>query len=131
MADINIAGFVEGVRYMETCVIVTITENLMGYKRKDGTVVKDNIATWHVIYKPYFKKYIAGHFAKGEYVKIKGMVLPYTKANGEIVEGCSVIGQTIDLAPWPNKYVRAEKKLTQDPAFDTMGVPNIDDTPDF
>lgn len=135
MADIIIVGHIEGIRYSETCVYVTVSENRLGYKRSDGVIVDDDILTWRVVYKPYFKKYIASHFDKGMLVKIKGMVLPYTRnQDGSNVEGYTIIGQTIDLSAYPRSTtIRQERKLVKDSMSHDIGTPNIDayNEPDF
>lgn len=126
-------GFIEGIRYLSTCVIVVATENIMGYTRNDGKKVENSTATWEIIYKPYFKKYIAAHFARGMFVKIKGHVLPYAKEHDKPVVGYSVIGQTLDLAAYPRAMARQERNLTKDPMFSTMGNPDVEgfEAPDF
>ena len=134
MADINILGHIDGIRYTDTCVYVTLSETRLGYKRADGVKVDNDVLTWCVVYKPYFKKYIASHFASGMLVRVKGIALPYVRhKDGGIEEGYTVIGQTIDLAAYPNAHIRREKKMIEASMASPIGEPNVEafEAPDF
>lgn len=124
MAEFSITGFIVGVRYLEQSVLVTVSENTLGFTRADGTIVEESVDTWCIIYKPYFKKYISSHFSRGMYVRIKGTIRPFSLNHNKAVDGYSVIGETINLAAFPKSSVRQEKRLTQNPAVDVMGEPN-------
>lgn len=132
--DILFTGHIEGIKYAENSVIVTASEIRKGYKKKDGTVVDDEILSYRFIFKPYFKNYVASHFSKGMYVKIKGIMMPYAKThNGEIIDGYSIIGQTIDVAAYPSKYIKNEKRIIKDSILKSDESPNLDayNAPDF
>jgi hypothetical protein len=124
--DILFTGHIEGIRYADNAAIVTASEIKKGYKKKDGVVVDDELVTFKFIFKPYFKNYIAAHFTKGMYVKIKGTMLPYAKNHvGEIIDGYSIIGQTIDIAAYPTKHVRNEKRIIKE------SIAKSDESPDL
>lgn len=127
MADVQLYGFIEGIRFTENGVIVTVSERRLGYKKKDGTIVDEDVLLWHVVFKAYFKKYISSHFSSGMLVKIKGMILPYSKEHDEIVEGYSFIGQTIDLSPYPKNTLRRDMKIIKESELNTTERPNIDE----
>lgn len=132
--DILFIGHIEGIRYTETAVIVTASERRKGYKKKDGTIVDDELLTYHFIYKPYFKKYISEHFSAGMLVKIKGTMLPYAKDHqGNIIEGYSIIGETINIAAYPSNNIRVEKRMIKQSQAASSEQPDLDayNEPDF
>ena len=132
--DILFVGYIEGIRYTETAVIVTASERKNGYRKKDGTIVDDEILTFKFIFKTYFKSYIAGHFVKGMLVKIKGIMFPYARdKNGNVIDGFSIIGQTIDIAPYPIKALHREKQIIKESMAKSDELPDIDKftAPDF
>ena len=132
--DILFQGHVIGIRYTDTSVIVTASERKLGYRKKDGTRVDDEILTFRFIFKPYFRKYISEHFSNGMLVKIKGIMLPYAKdRQGSIVDGYSIIGQTIDVAPYPSNNIRLERKRIKESIAASDEMPDLDayNQPDF
>lgn len=132
--DVNFLGHIEGVRYTDTSVIVTASERRSGYKKADGTIVPDELLTFKFIYKPYFKKYISEHFSTGMLVKIKGNMLPYAKdRQGNIIEGYSIIGETINRATYQTNSLRAEKRLVKESLDSTNDTPDLAafNEPDF
>lgn len=124
MANFEVTGFIAGIKYNENNVVVTLMENRLGYKRKDGTIVRSSVLNWRITYKTYFKKYIAGTFSSGMYVTIKGIVLPHSFDGTETIDGYTVYGQTIDLAPLP-KNVKREQKMQKDSQFHSQEQPNL------
>ena len=122
MADIQILGCVRSVRYLEDSCIVKVEEVKRGYKRANGEYVDDKSYQWTIVFKEYFKKYISTHFHDGQIVQIKGEILPYAISHGELVDGYSAFGQTINLASMP-KYVKREAKMLKE------SQENVDDTP--
>lgn len=127
MADIQVYGFIEGIRYHETSVIVTISERRLGYKKKDGTIIDDDIMTWHIAFKPYFKKYISSHFSSGMLVKVKGIALPYAKEKDNVIkEGYSFIGQTIDMAAYPKNSTRRDARMIKESVIHAEETPDVD-----
>lgn len=135
MADITLYGHIVGIRYKETCVNVTLVERKLGYKKKDGTKVKDELLTFVVTFKPYFKKYISSFFSANMLVKVKGFLLPYIKTNENEVssDGFTIIGQTIDIAPYPSTNMVQERKLIKESQNEFTEQPNLHDynQPDF
>lgn len=124
--DINFLGNIDGIRYTDTAVIVTASERRQGYRKKDGTIVDDELLTFRFLFKPYFKKYIAEHFNSGMLVKIKGYMLPYGKDHeGKVIDGFTVIGQTIDRAAYPNNRMRAEKRMLKESYQNETGSPDL------
>lgn len=132
--DILFTGHIEGIKYADNCAIVTASEIKKGYKKKDGVIVDDELLTFKFIFKTYFKNYIASHFTKGMYVKIKGIMFPYAKNHsGETIDGYSIIGQTIDIAAYPTKYVRNEKRIIKESIAKSDESPDLNSyaAPDF
>lgn len=110
--DINFLGHIEGLKFTEKAVIVVASEQRHGYKKNDGTFVRDEILSFSFIFKTYFKSYIASHFSKGMLVKIKGTMLPYAKDHqGKTIDGYTLLGQTIDIATYQTNNARVEKKM--------------------
>lgn len=132
MADFQLLGRIEGCRYGETNVTVTLSEYKAGFKKNDGTRVEEKYITWKCIFKPYFKKFISSHFTSGMLVLVKGEIFPYAIHNGEETEGYSMLGQTINLASFP-KNLRREIKMLKESQAHSTGTPNLEDynTPDF
>ena len=132
MADFSIKGHIISTRYASTCVIVTVEEYRNGYKTQNGKVVEDKQLDWKVFFKPYFKKYISEHFMRGSYVAIKGEIAPYALHDGKVVEGYTIMGQTINIAPYP-KNVRKENKMIAESQSHASEEPDIEafDAPDF
>lgn len=134
MADIVFLGHIEGIRYNDTSIIIVATERKKGYKKKDGTIIDDELLSFRFIFKSSFRKYISEHFSSGMLVKIKGVLLPYAKDHqGNIIDGYSIIGQTIDLAPYPSNNIRIEKKRIKESQSASDEIPDLDafNQPDF
>lgn len=134
MADIVFLGHIEGIRYNDTSIIIVASERKKGYKKKDGTIIDDELLSFRFIFKSSFRKYISEHFSSGMLVKIKGVLLPYAKDHqGNIIDGYSIIGQTIDLAPYPSNNIRIEKKRIKESQTASDEIPDLDafNQPDF
>lgn len=132
--DVNFLGIIDGVKYTNTAVIVTASESRLGYKKKDGSVIPEELLTFRFIFKPYFKKYIAEHFGAGMLVKIKGCLLPYAKdGEGKTIDGFSIIGQTIDRASYPSSKLRMEKRMIKESYGNSAEQPDLEgfETEDF
>jgi hypothetical protein len=112
---------------------VFIDEFKRGYKKPNGETVEDKYLSWKCVFKPYFKKYINEHFANGMLVQVKGEILPYAIQNKNIVDGYSVLGQTINLASFPRASVKQENKMIKESLLYGSEIPNIDEykKPDF
>lgn len=133
MASFECIGFISQIVYRPDSVFLIIDEYHKGYRKSDGTNVDDKYVTFKVIYKPYFKKYLSEHFAKGMLVKVKGEVLPYTVEHGEIKEGISCIGETCNLYSYPRASVKQEAKMIKESQMHDTSSPNLEEynTPDF
>ena len=133
MASFECIGFINNVKYLPDSVLVFIDEFRKGYRKGDGTVVDDRYITWKVVYKPYFKKYINGHFNNGMLVKVKGEVLPYVVEHGQVLDGYSVIGETINLFSYPRASAKMEQRMFKDSLPDDGEKPDLDsyNRPDF
>lgn len=132
--DINFLGHIDGIRYTDSCVIVTASERRQGYRKVNGEVVADDILSFRFLFKPYFRKYISEHFNAGMLVKIKGVMLPYAKDNqGNTIDGFTLIGQTIDRAAYQTTNIRREKMMQKESQEHSSGVPDLDsyNTEDF
>ena len=133
MASFECIGFINIVKYLPDSVLVFVDEFKKGYKKSNGQVVDDKYLSWRIIYKPYFKKYISEHFSNGMLVKIKGEVLPYTIEEDKMVNGYSVIGETINIYSYPRYNVKNEIRMIKDSQSENDDEPNIEDfkKPDF
>lgn len=126
--DINFLGHIDGIRFLESSVIVTASEVKKGYKRADGTIVDDEILTFKFLFKAYFKNYISSHFSNNMLVKIKGTMLPYAKdSNGNTKDGFTLIGQTIDIASYQTLSVKREKKMIIESQKNDTEKPNLEE----
>lgn len=125
--DIQFTGHIDGIRFTEHAVIVTASEKRLGYKDKSGNKHDDEIITFRFAFKTFFRKYISEHFSSGTLVKIKGWMLPYKKdKSGERTEGYTIVGQTIDLAPYPSNAMRLEKKIIRESQRQSTEQPDFD-----
>ena len=133
MASFEVTGFISAVKYQPDTVMVFIDEFKRGYKKQSGEIVDDKYHSWKIIYKPYFKKYISEHFNNGMLVKVKGEVMPYAIERNEIVDGYSVIGETINLASYPRSSVRREIRMMKESQENSTEAPNLEayNQPDF
>ena len=66
-------------------------------------------------------------------VQVKGEILPYAIQNQNIVDGYSVLGQTINLASFPRASVKQENKMIKESQMHDTATPNLDEynKPDF
>jgi nickel-dependent lactate racemase len=101
--------------------------------KADGTKVDDKYVTWKCIFKPGFKNYIVNHFNNGMLVQVKGEVMPYAIDHERLVDGYSVIGQTINMASYPKSMLKQERKMIKESLENSNEKPNLQDhlTPDF
>lgn len=116
MASFSVIGFIESIKYLPNnggC-LVFVTEFKKGYRKSDGEVVDDKYLSWKCIYKQGLVKYINNHFNRGMLVEIKGEVLPYSIEHDKIVDGYSVIGQTLNMYSFPRSQMRSEEKMIKE-----------------
>ena len=131
MADIQILGFIRQVKYLQDGVLVFIDEFKSGYKRSDGTSVGDKVLSWRCIFANYFKKFVSQHFGNGMLVQVKGEVLPYAIEHGNVVDGYSVMGQTLNRASYPKSGSRAEVQAIKESAVVLDGAGDVPDVKGF
>ena len=133
MASFEVIGLVNTIKYMADHCLVFIDEFKKGYKKQDGTRVEDRYISWKCIFKPYFKKYINEHFSNGMLVQVKGEVMPYAIDHDRLVDGYSVIGQTINMASYPKSMLKQERRMIKESLENSNEKPNLQDhlTPDF
>lgn len=133
MADFTVTGFINTVKYLPNAALVFIDEFKRGYKKTNGETVEDKYLSWKCVFKPYFKKFINEHFSNGMLVQVKGEILPYAIQYQNIVDGYSVLGQTINLASFPRASVKQENKMIKESQMHDTATPNLEDynKPDF
>lgn len=135
MAAINIIGFIDNIKYLPNnggC-FVFVSEFKRGYRKANGDVVDDKYLSWKVIFKPGLVAYINNHFSNGMLVEIKGDAYPYAKDKDAIVQGYSVIGQTINLFSFPRNGVKQEQRMIKESQLHATEIPDLDahNQPDF
>lgn len=123
MADFQLTGRIEGIRFTDTSVFVTISEYRKGYRKGDGTTMPDTFFTWTVVYREGFKKYIASHFAKGMLVTVKGEIQPFRRRGDDFEDGYTALGQTMNLAAY-HRDVRSERKMQAESQINITEAPN-------
>ena len=135
MANITIIGLIDGIKYLPNgggC-LVFLSEFKKGYRKSNGDVVTDKFLSWKCIFKQGLVNYINGHFNNGMVVEVKGEVLPYAIDHDNIVDGYSVIGQTVNMFSVPRPLIRNEQKMQKDSILHSVGSPNLEEynKPDF
>ena len=128
-----VQGFINTIKYLPDACILYIDDFKKGYKKPNGEVVDDKYFSWKIIFKGYFKKYISEHFSNGMLVEIDAEMYPYAIRNGEIIEGYSCLGKSIDLSSYPRSTVKMEQNLVKESLLHGSEIPNIDEykKPDF
>lgn len=128
MADVTLYGHVEGIRYREKCVFVTVSEYRCGFTRRDGERVGEELLTFRVVFLASSRKYISTYFSIGNLVKVRGTLLPYVKKkDGECVEGYTILGQLIELATYPKRAALKERRVLKESGENPCGVPDVDE----
>lgn len=133
MADFTVIGYINNIKYLQDSCLVFLDEFRKGFRKKDGTIVDDKYLSWKCIFKPYFKKYINEQFNQGMLVQVKGEIMPYAIEKEHLVDGYSVIGQTINLASYPRASVKQEAKMIKDSQMHASETPDLEgfNAPDF
>lgn len=133
MADFTVIGYINNIKYLQDSCLVFLDEFRKGFRKKDGTIVDDKYLSWKCIFKPYFKKYINEQFNKGMLVQVKGEIMPYAIEKEHLVDGYSVIGQTINVASYPRASVKQEAKMIKDSQMHASETPDFEgfNAPDF
>ena len=135
MAAINIIGFVDTIKYLPNqggC-LVFVSEFKKGYRKSNGDIVDDKYLSWKVIFKQGLVNYITNHFNNGMLVEIKGDAMPYAIDKETIVQGYSVIGQTMNLFSFPRSSVKQEIKMIKESQLHASEIPDLEahNEPDF
>ena len=135
MASYQVVGFIENIKYLPNrggC-LVFVSEFKKGYKKTDGSVVDDKYLSWKCIFKQGLVKYINEHFNQGMLVEIKGEIMPYAIEKEHLVNGYSVISQTINVASYPRASVKQEAKMIKDSQMHARETPDLEgfNAPDF
>lgn len=133
MADIQVTGFVNTIKYIPDAVLVFIEEFRKGYKKPNGDVVDDKYLSWKVIFKNGQRNYINKFFNDGMFVTVKGEAFPYAIEKDTLVDGYSFVGQTINIASYPRWAVKQERKMVKESLLHSSGTPDLDayNEPDF
>ena len=133
MASFQVIGFIDAIKYQQGFCFVFVSEFKKGFKKRDGIIVDDKYVQWKVIFKQGLVKYINEHFSNGMLVEVKGEILPYAVEHDKIIEGYSVIGQTINVASYPRASIRQEAKMVKDSLLHSDEQPDLDtyNQPDF
>ena len=127
MASFEMNGFVSQIKYLPNqSVVVYLDEYHQGYKTSGGVKVDEKYLSYKTIWKPYFAKYINEHFNRGMYVNVKGEMLPFAKEKDAVVDGYTILGQTINMASFPKASLRRELKMKKESELHSIGVPDVD-----
>lgn len=126
MASFEVTGFVNTIKYLPDSCMVYVDEYKAGHKKANGVIVEDKYLTWKIIFKAYFKDFVAKHFNKGMLVNVKGEVLPYGKQGETYIDGYSVLGQTINIASYPRSFVKKELRAQKDSQLHSSGTPDLE-----
>ena len=113
MANFNVIGIIDAIKYMpqQNGCLVFLSEYKRGYRKNNGDIVEGKFVQWKCIFNQSFVKYISKHFNTRMLVEVKGEVLPYAVEHDNIVNGYSVIGQTMNLYSYPRLSAKTEKKM--------------------
>lgn len=133
MASFQVTGFINTIKYLPDSLLVYVDEYKRGYKKQDGTIVDDKYLSWKCIFKQGFAKYISKHFGDGMLVEVKGEIMPYAIEKEKLIDGYSVIAQTINVASYPKSATKREIKMIKDSQSNMGEKPDLDSfiTPDF
>lgn len=133
MASFQVTGFINTIKYLPDALLVYVDEYKRGYKKQDGTIVDDKYLSWKCIFKQGFAKYINKHFGDGMLVEVKGEIMPYAIEKDKLIDGYSVIAQTINVASYPKSAIKREIKMIKDSQSNADETPDLDGyiTPDF
>lgn len=127
MADFQVIGYINTIKYLPDACILFVDEYKNGYTKKNGEKVQDAYWSWRCIFKAYFKDFVNKHFSRGMLVQVKGEIKPFTLVNDDIQDGYSVIGQTINLYSYPRYGTKLEKKNIKESELHSIGTPNIEE----
>jgi len=128
MASFLLVGVIDGIKYLPNgggC-MVFMSEFRRGYKKSDGVVVEDKYLSWRILFKQGLVNYINNHFNRGMVVEVKGDVLPYSVVHGDVVDGYTVLGQTMNMYSIPRLSGRMESRMVKQSELHPSGVPDLE-----
>lgn len=135
MADYQVLGHITNIKYQQECILIWVDEYKKGYRKASGEIVDDKVISWKCIFSGNEKKrgYINKYFNRGMLVQIKGEIMPYAIEQGKMVDGYSVFVQAINIAAYPRKSIKMEKKMITESLENSSEKPDIDEynKPDF
>lgn len=128
MADFQVLGHITNIKFRQESILIFVDEYKKGYRKASGEIVDDKVISWMCIFSGNEKKrtYINKFFARGMLVQVKGEIMPYAVEDGKMVEGYSVFVQTINIAAYPRKSIKAEKQMIRE-SLDMNEVPNLEE----
>lgn len=135
MASFSVIGYIESIKYLPNgggC-LVYVTEFKKGYKTNSGETVPDKFLSWKCMFKQGLVKYVNNHFNRGMLVEVKGEALPYAVVQSKVVDGYSIMGQTLNLFSYPRFTEKIESKMVKESALQTDEKPDLEsfNEPDF
>lgn len=128
MADWSTEGHITAIKYLPTCILIFIDEYRRGYVKPNGEMVDAKIWSWKCIFSGNESKrnYITKYFNRGDYVKIKGEIAPFAVENGVEVDGSSVYVQTINKIAYPQRMLRAERRMIKESQEHSEETPDLE-----
>ncbi len=133
MSRFIVQGTISSVKYLPDSCVVFLDEYKAGYKKANGQIVDDTVLTWKIIFKAYFKTYIAKYFDRGDVVEIVAEMYPYEMEQGKLINGYSAKGKEIEFYSTPRPMAKKEKKMIKESQLHSSGTPDLEgyNTPDF
>lgn len=123
MASIEIRGTIRTIKHIPNGVLVYINEPKCGYKKKDGTKVDSTVLEWKCIFNKNTGVNIDKFFNTGNYVTVRGDVLPYRIENGNFEDGYTVMAYIIHWAAFPQNA--KEKKMQKESQSHSTESPDL------
>lgn len=116
MANFSVIGIIDTIKYLpdQKGCLVFLSEYKRGYRKPSGEIVEGKFMQWKCIFNQSFVRYISKHFNTSMLVEVKGEVLPYAIEHESIVEGYSVMGQTMNMYSYPRVSTKAERKMVRE-----------------
>lgn len=119
-------GFINTIKYLPNSCIVFVDEYKRGFTKSNGERVDEKYMTWKVVFKSYFKQYVAKHFANGMLVEIVAEMYPYAVEKEKTVDGYSCMGKTIDVASYPRSSLRLELRRIKESQESVSDEPDLE-----
>ena len=128
MADWSAEGHITAIKYLPTCIIVFFDEYRRGYRKPNGEIVEPKVWSWRCLFSGNESKrsYITKYFNRGDYVKIKGEIAPFSVEHGDVVDGNSVYIQTINKISYPRQMIKQEQRMIKESQEHSTGTPDVE-----